>query len=264
MSTAIKLQAAIASLLLFGAVPISAFAEVVLSRYLDQSALVFKAEDVQNNRIPARIHAHGAPLVFGSQVSLACLGVHFRRDALIVYLPESRSCILFGELDPGSIGGIERERGVLVQALEESAVVVMKPQATVEGGAGLCDCPGNRPPLVTVDSGSPQEAMAGAAITSIGFTASDVDSEVLTEFFSFTLNGSSKQIGLPSGLVENCVSGTGTLSCTVSGSAPLIVGTYLILLEVSDGFSLGSATATLTTIAPPSEQIFIDGFENKP
>jgi len=263
MSIAIKLQAAIVALLLFGAATFSAFAEVVLSRYLDQSALVFKAEDVQNSRIPARIHVHGAPLVFGSQVSLACLGIHLRRDALVVYLPESKSCIPFGQLDPGNIGGIERERSALVQALEESAVVVMKPQATVEGVAGLCSCPDNRPPVVTVKSGSPQEAIAGAAVIPIEFTASDGDSEVLTEFFSFTLNGSSKQLGLPSGLVDNCIPGTGTLSCTVSGSAPVTVGIYLILLEVSDGFSLGSATATLTVTAAPSEQIFIDGFENQ-
>jgi hypothetical protein len=264
MSTATKLQAAIAALLLLGSVSSSAFAEVVLSRYLDQPVLVFNTEDVRNHRIPARIHEHGAPLVFGSQVSLACLGVNLGRDELAVYLPESQTCIPLGELDPGNILGFERDRSALLKVLDKSAVAVMKPQAQAQGGAGLCNCPGNRPPVVSVKSGSPQEAIAGAAITSIEFTASDVDSEVLTEFFSFTLNGSSKKLGLPSGLVENCVSGSGTLSCTVSGSAPLTVGTYLILLEVSDGFSLGSATATLTTTAPPSEQIFVDGFENKP
>ena len=260
MSTATKLQAAIAAVALFGAVPDSALAEVVFSRYLDQSVLVFKAEDIQNRRIPARVHVHGAPLVFGSQVSLACLGVNLRRDELIVFLPESQSCISLGELDPGSMGGIERDRSALNKALEDSAVVVMKPQAQAQGGAGLCGCPGNRPPVVSVRSGSPQAVVAGAAITSIDFTASDVDSEILTEFFSFTLNGSSKKLGLPAGLIDGCVSGSGTLSCTVSGTAPIPAGSYLIQLEVSDGFSLGSATATLTVIA---EQIFADGFEDQ-
>lgn len=260
MSTVTKLLAAIAALLLFGAVPDSAFAEVVLSRYLDTPVLVFKAEDIQNRRVPARVHMHGVPLVFGSQVNLACLGVNLRRDELIVYLPESQSCIPLGELDPGNIRGFERDRPALTRALEESTVVVMKPQARAQGGAGLCGCPGNRPPVVSVKSGSPQEAISGAAITSIEFTASDVDSEVLTEFFSFTLNGSSKQLGLPAGLLGNCVSGTGTLSCTVSGTAPISTGSYLLQLEVSDGFSLGSATATLSVI---TEQIFADGFEDQ-
>jgi len=260
MSTVTKLRAAIVALLLFGVVPDSAFAEVVLSRNLDTPILVFKAEDIQNHRIPARVHMHGAPLVFGSQISLACLGVNLRRDELIVYLPESQSCIPFAELDPGSIRSIERDRPALLKALDESAVVVMKPQAQPEGGAGLCGCPGNRPPVVSVKSGSSQEAISGAAITSIEFTASDVDSEVLTEFFSFTLNGSSKQLGLPAGLLDNCVAGTGTLSCTISGTAPIPTGSYLIQLEVSDGFSLGSATATLSVIA---EQIFADGFEDQ-
>jgi len=270
MSSGKILQAAIAVLLLFGAASASAFVDVVSSRYIKQSMLVFKAEDVRSRRIPARIHVHGAPLVFGSQVNLACLGVNLRRDEFIVFLPESQLCIPLNELsvtlskgkpDPGSFRGIERDRSRLEQRLQESTFVVMQPQASVEGAAGVCSCPGNRPPVVTVNSGSPQEVMAGASITSIGFSASDVDSEVLMEDFSFTLNGGSKQLGLPGGLGDSCVPGIGTLSCTVSGTAPATAGAYLIKLEVSDGFSLGSATATLTVTQPPLEQIFADGFE---
>lgn len=273
MLTGIKLQAAIAVLLLLGAATASAFTDVVTSRFIEQSALVFKAEDVRSRRIPARIHVHGAPLVFGSQVNLACLGVHVRRDELVVFLPESQSCIPFNELsakapnsepDPGSFRGIERERAGLEQRLEKSAFVVMKPQAKTEGLAGLCSCPGNIAPVVTVNSGSPQEVAAGALITSIQFSASDEDSQVLMEFFSFTLNGGSKQLGLPDGLLDNCIADTGTMRCTVSGTAPVTAGAYLIKLEVSDGFSLGSATATLTVISPPPAQIFADGFEDGP
>jgi len=263
MSKDAKLQAAIAVLFLLGTAPTSLFAEAVFSRYLDQSVLVFRAEDVEHRRIPARIHVHGAPLVFGSQVNLACLATNFRRDRLIVFLPESRSCIPFSELDPGRLNTIERDRSSIERGLDGNTFVVLKSQPRIEGGAGLCDCPGNRPPGVIVESGSPQEAEAGAAVTSIEFSASDVDSEVLSETFSFTLNGSNSQLGLPSGLVENCVPGTGTMACTVSGTAPLIPGTYLIELEVFDGFSLGSATATLTVTPPPAEQIFADGFEDQ-
>ena len=263
MSTATKLQAAIAALLLFGTVPVTAFAEAVFSRHLDQPVLVFKTEDVQNRRVPSRIHMLGTPLVFGSQVNLACLTVNFRRDELIAFLPESRSCIPFSDLDPGRLDTIERDRSSIERALDGNAFVVMKSQPRIEGGAGLCDCPGNRPPVVTVKSGSPQQAMAGAAVTSIEFTASDVDSEVLMGSFSFTLNGSSSQSGLPNGLVESCVAGTGTLACTVSGTAPLTAGTYLIELEVSDGFDPGSATATLTVTPLPVDQIFTDGFEDQ-
>jgi hypothetical protein len=169
----------------------------------------------------------------------------------------------FSELNPGRLNTVERDRSNIERALDGNVFVVLKSQPRIEGGAGLCDCPGNRPPIVTVKSGSPQEAMAGAAVTSIEYSASDADSEILTEYFSFTLNGSSSQLGLPSGLAENCVAGTGTLVCTVSGTAPPTPGTYLIELEVSDGFSLGSATATLTVTPPPTEQIFADGFEDQ-
>lgn len=258
------MQAAIAVLLLLGIAPVSASdVEAVFSRYLDQPVLVLRAEDVQNRIIPERIHVHGSPLVFGSQVNLACLATNLRRDRLIVYLPESRSCIPYSELDPGRLNTIERDRSSIERALDGNAFVVLKPQPRTEGVAGLCDCPGNTPPVVIVDSGSPQEAMAGAAVTSIEFSASDADSEVLMESFSFTLNGGNSQSGLPGGLVENCVAGTGTLACTVRGTAPMVPGTYLIDLEVSDGFDSGSATATLTVTPAPTEQIFADGFEEQ-
>ena len=152
MSTGIKLQVAIAALLILGAASAFASTDLLSSRYIEQSALVFKAEDVRSRRIPARIHVHGAPLVFGSQVNLACLGVNVRRDELIVFLPESQSCIPLNELsaiapdgepDPGSFRGIERERAGLEQRLEKSAFVVMKPQAKTEGLAGLCSWPGS-------------------------------------------------------------------------------------------------------------------------
>ena len=105
--------------------------------------------------------------------------------------------------------------------------------------------------------------MAGTAITNITFAATDTDSGVLFEDFSYTFNGGSSQSGLPAPLADSCTPGTGTLNCTVSGNAPAVAGQYLISLEVNDGLAIGSATATLNvTSFPPGDLIMQDGFEN--
>lgn len=255
-------------LLLLGASPALGAIDTFSSRYLDQAVLVFRADDVKNHRVPARIHLHNLPVVFGSQVALACLGVSVSRDELIAFLPESQSCVpLTGlpvaagqpQLTGHSFRGLQRDRSKLQQRLEKNLVVVLQPQVSAEPTPGLCSCPGNQAPEVTVRSGSPQSVLAGTAIEPIDFVATDVDSEVLSEYFSYTLNGGGKQLGLPGGLFDDCVPGIGTITCSVVGTAPVGTGDYLITMDVIDGFNLGTATATLTVL---SETIFADGFED--
>ncbi len=268
MTPVMKLQAAVVTLLLLGTVPVCVAGDAMTSRYLDQPVLVFRSDDISNKRIPARIHKHRVPVVFGSQVILACLAVNPGRGELIAYLPKSQSCIPLNDmtlhagtpdLSLESLKGLQRDRAELQKSLKKSTVVVMQPQVNAGASAGLCSCPGNQPPEVTVRSGSPQIAIAGAGIETIDYVATDVDSEVLTENFSYTLEGGNTQLGLPAGLVEDCAPGVGTLTCTVGGTAPATTGVYLITMDVIDGFNLSSATALLTVI---SEQVFSDGFED--
>ena len=137
------------ALCLLGTASAPVFADLISTQYLDQTALIFKAEDIKAQRLPGRIHMHNVPMVFGSQVSLACLGVHTRAGELVAYLPESKSCIPLTRLSasqnrrlgPGSFRGIERDRVKLEKSLEESKVVVMQARVSAESPAGLCSCP---------------------------------------------------------------------------------------------------------------------------
>lgn len=255
----------IAVLFLVASLPLAASPDVTISKSIGQPAMVFTAQDVRDRTLPMRVHVRGAPLVFSSEVILACIGVRFRQDDLLVYLPESHSCQTLESLSrssPEDDSGLKeladpgRKRTRLMQQVERSGVAVYVP-ATV---AGACTCPGNLPPVVTVESGSPQEVVAGGAIATIEYLGTDVDSEVLFETFSYTHNGGSKQNGLPVGLEDDCSHTSGTVNCDVTGTAPLITGQYLIRLDVSDGLALGTAVASLSVVSPVLD--FADGFEN--
>jgi hypothetical protein len=245
------------------------------SPYLDESALVFRASDLKSGQLPARIHLRNLPPVFSSQVTLACLGLPLQADELVVYLAESKSCMTLRDRTPASFAGepgkygpevtrgLAQERASLEQQLESSPLVVMQPRVQAVQQAALCYCPGNDPPVASVQSGSPQQVSAGAAIAPIWFDATDSDSPTLTHEFFHTLDGGLQQAGLPGGLGEACSAGSGTLSCSVTGSAPLAIGSYLIQIEVHDGSSSASATAELTVVdGVKPETVFSNGFED--
>lgn len=246
--------------------------DAMTSRFLDESALVFRAADLKSGQLPARIHLRNLPPVFSSQVTLACLGLPLQADELVVYLAESKSCMALRDRTPASFAkehgpevarGLAQERTRLEQQLESSLLVVMQPQVEVVQTAALCYCPNNDPPVAGVSSGSPQQATAGAAIVPILFDATDSDSPTLTHEFFHTLDGGLQQAGLPGGLGEACSSGSGTLSCSVTGAAPLAIGSYLIRFEVHDDSSSDAATAELTVIdGVKPETVFSSGFED--
>ena len=270
-STAI-IGAAGAALLLAGVANALAAQGAMTSPYLEETALVFIAADLKSGQLPARVHLRNLPPVFSSQVTLACLGLPLQADELVVYLAESKSCMTLRDRTRASFAkehgpelarGLAQERTRLEQQLESSPLVVMQPQVEVVQTAALCYCPNNDPPVAGVSAGSPQQATAGTAIVPIVFDATDSDSPSLTHEFSHTLDGGLQQAGLPGGLGEACASGSGTLSCSVSGAAPLAIGTYLIRFEAQDGSSSDAATAELTVIdGVKPETIFSSGFED--
>ena len=214
------------------------------SPYLEESALVFRASDLKSGQLPSRIHLRNVPPVFNSQVTLACLGIPLQPDELVIYLVESKSCKALRDRTPASFAGahgpevtsgLSQERASLEQQLENSPLVVMLPQVKVAQTVRGCYCPVNNSPVASVQSGSPQQATSGEAIATILFDATDSDSLNLTHKFFHTLDGGSQQTGLPGGLGEACTGGSGTLSCSVTGSAPPVSGSYLIRFEVGDG-----------------------------
>lgn len=129
--------------------PATVVAEIT-SKYIDETVLVYQAEDILNRRLPFRTMLRSGAPVHGSQVSLACMGVVMRSGELIAFLPRSKSCIplsvlsayrLSQELGYESIVGFEKDKPDLQQRLKQEPVVVMEPLAVSMPQGGDCVCP---------------------------------------------------------------------------------------------------------------------------
>lgn len=247
----------------------------VMTRGMDEPAIVFSAADIRAGRLPARLHQRNLAPVFSQQIVLACLAIPAQPDDLLVYLPASRQCMPYDDLPKATKSPVSALASPVEttttafgpdEPLEQATSLILQPASAVGIAAGLCFCPvippPNQAPVASVQSGSPQEATAGSAIATIVFHATDADDPSIGHSFSHDLDGGASVGGLPAGLSESCVAGSGTLNCEVTGTAPGQPGLYRITFVASDGEDSDSAIAQLTVIdAPQGEDIFKDGFE---
>lgn len=256
----------VACLLLLASPPLLA-EKTLFSRYFSEPAVVFNNTDLLNDQLPRLIQSQDFPTVFSNELNLRCLSLRGRKSSAMVYLPQSQTCMALDDMRSSQghkktagmnrMPGFETEYQQLQSWLQSEPLVIILQQAVAEPVAGVCSCAGNATPIVVVDAGLELTVKSGDPVA-IAYSATDVDSEVLTEFFTYRLDGGPTEEGLPSGLVKNCSNGTGSLSCSVTGSAPPVSGYYAIRLEVSDGLSSGFASAFLTVLP---DLILLDGFE---
>ena len=138
-------------------IPITGFAALT-SKYVDQTVLVYRAAHILTQRLPYRTLLDNALPVHGSDVTLACRGVHLGPDELVAFLPQSQSCIpltahsvssLRQALGYASISGFNKDKPGLEQRLELQPVVVMEPLEATPPPGSVCEC--NRPERVFMD-----------------------------------------------------------------------------------------------------------------
>ena len=240
------------------------------SDHFSEPAVVFNSTSLAGDELPLIITRPHFPAVFRNDINLHCIALRGLKDTLLVYLPQSETCARLDDLHrtqghrrtPGlkRRPGFEPEFQELNTRLQSGLLVTIKPQGPMPVVAAVCSCDGNLAPEVGVTAGQDLAVTAGAPVQ-IDFAATDADSEVLMDTFTWQLDGGDSQPDLPAGLVKNCTAGSGTLDCSVSGTAPGVIGVYAIRLEVSDGLASGFATALLTVF---HENIFSDGFEENP
>ncbi len=231
----------------------------VISGDVEETAIVFKLDDVRAQRLPAVIHERSLPPVFASQVILACIGLPSRAGGLVVYRPSTKRCAPLESLPRATRQDAMELAGGSAEAAQASpgqqvTSVIISPAPKFTAQALSCVCPpppGNQAPVVSLQSGDAQARAPGEAIQPIVFAASDVDSPVLTERFVHRVNGGAALNGLPAGLSASCTPGSGTLDCSVTGTAPATLAQYQIQLFVSDGALEASAAAGLTVRAAP-------------
>lgn len=266
----------------FFAIPCFASGEQLSAGKTEQSALIFSRSGMQEMMLPASIRAAGLPLIYSSQIRLACMLVPTWKGELLAFLPETSECIPFSTQPGASQLGFSiqigrDQRAVVGQkisqelqnkpylvariAVQEKSTLLLQTAADL---ADVCGCPDNVAPSVNLVSGDAQQLANNTPIGNIVFSATDVDSDLLMDFFSYQFNGGSAIDGMPAGLSKSCSSGTGTLDCTVSGTSPGAPGSYSIIFAVYDGFNTTSLSASLTVTGSLPEIIFEHGFENTP
>ena len=236
------------------------------SYYFREPAVVFNSTSLVNDQLPGIIQSAHFPAVFRNEINLHCISLRGHKDTALVYLPQSQTCLTLDDLrrtqgrektaGMNRRPGFETEYLLVKNRLQSDSLGTIQPAPPV---GTVCSCDSNAPPEVGVDTGENQAAGPGDPVL-IEYSATDVDSEVLTDIFTYQFNGGPVQQDLPTGLARNCTVGAGTLSCTVTGSAPLVSGFYAIRLVVTDNLSSGFATAFLTVLP---EVIFLDGFETR-
>ena len=147
--------------LMFATSPLLAL-ETLNSRYFDSTALVFKHSDLRNRKLPDTIHTLNLPIIFSNRLALSCLGVRPGRDGVLVFRPDTNTCMSLDHLRVSGLPdkgknktgnmGIERERMQLLSKLESNALVVILPQVRAVAIAGVCICPpSDQPDLIFFD-----------------------------------------------------------------------------------------------------------------
>ena len=199
-------------------------------------------------------------------IGKACFRLARQSDELLIYNTATGDCrtlsafeatlpsrrLDFGLSGTAGVAGID-------SLLEPAGIATISPLPAVAAGPCACPGPGNSPPSVAVQSGSPQTVDRGETIAEILFRATDADGDTLQGSLSYVFD-TQLQDGLPPGLAQSCSSSAGLLQCGVTGTAPDTPGLWQIRQSVSDGKSSASATASLEVRDPV--RIFIDGFEN--
>ena len=118
--------------------------------YLDQVAVVLRAEDVSARQLPYRSPLSDGRFVDTHQALRACRGVARLPDELLVFLPASGACFVLADqptvihqqnLSPRGAVGLQREKAELEKMLSSEKLVVMEALQLPPETAQICVCP---------------------------------------------------------------------------------------------------------------------------
>lgn len=232
-----------------------------------QAVLVLTGRSLLQHQLPAFMQVQPGRFVSARDVQRACITPQLKVDTLLLYLPDSKQCQLATAQDMVSM----RQHlyklsgrwtlGMPQGRLREQPFVAIAPaHVSSRLTRASCTCNTNTAPTGTVMCNA-QTRTAATPIGPIVFLAEDVDGDTLTGTFSYQRDANQVQPGLPSSLSSSCVPGSGSLQCTVQGTAPAPAGIVQINLSVSDDSAMLPLDSLLEVLAPVEGRIFADGFE---
>jgi len=154
--------AAVAVILVCGALPERAVAATRTVAYLNEPSLVFTSAQIKANELPHSLFISGMPLTFASDIRLACRTVSTNKNEILVFQPRTKRCMKLTSMFKTALdthpkqahfAALEKDRLSLLKQLQNDSYVVMQPASTFQRpnimvastAAESCTCPPDPP-----------------------------------------------------------------------------------------------------------------------
>lgn len=232
-----------------------------------QAVVLVPGRSIVAQRLPAFLQIEPGRFVAGRAVTNACVTPQVTNDSLLAYFPELQLCVPLNREDRlllqqrvHELTGRWPVRDLAAELDAQPFVAIVPPPIASARSRASCTCPQNHAPTGSVQCNA-QTRTADTPIGTVTFSANDVDGDALSGAFSYQRDADPVQAGLPGSLASSCTNGSGSLQCTVNGTAPGPAGIVQLSLSVSDGSASLPLQSLLEVLAPVPDRIFSSGFE---
>lgn len=231
-----------------------------------QTVVIVLGRSLLEHRLPDVLQIEHGRFVSALDVQRACATPNLTADSTLLFFPNSKTCervtdqtLVSLRLRLQKLTGRWLAVDPLDRAQTEAFVSIEPMRHSPNQLAGMCGCSADKPPD-GISTCSDQTRTAGDSIGPVEFLATDSDSPTLTGAFSFQRDSDPAEVGLPPEIMSSCTSGTGTLQCTLTGTAPAPAGILQLTFDVSDGtFTL--PLETRLEVLAVGDRVFADNFE---
>lgn len=250
----------------------SVAAESPVAKAKPQIVVLFPGRSLVERRLPVFMQIQPGKFLAARVVQQACTTPQLKSDSLLMFLPDSHTCV---QLEIQDRISLRRQLHQLTGRwpmsdplvhLDTQPFLVFAPAHDTSDLARLgllasCTCPDNTAPTGSVMC-TAQTRTADTPIGTVTFVANDADGDSLSEAFSYQRDAGPVQPGLPSSLTSSCVAvPAGTLQCTINGSAPGPAGIVQLNVDISDGMATLPLNSLIEVLAAFPDRIFADGYE---
>lgn len=231
-----------------------------------QTVVMVLSRNVFEHRLPDIMSVGHGRFLSGHEVERACANSRLRTDGTLLFFPDLKTCERVSDQNLVSLRyrlqkltGHWESVDPLVRAQTEPFVAISPEPRSPNQVLAMCGCSVDQPPDGSSTCAT-QTRTAGTSIGAVEFAATDADSPTLTGTFSFQRDSAPAEMGLPPEVTSSCVSGSGTLQCTLTGTAPAPAGVLQFTFDVSDGTFTLPLETTLEVLAV-GDRVFADNFE---
>ncbi|MEP6484608.1 MAG: hypothetical protein ABJB01_09160 [Rudaea sp.] len=232
-----------------------------------QTVVVSIGRTVLDHKLPDVMQIEPGRFVTAHDVQFACATSTLTADSIVLFFPNTRRC---EQVDPRlqislrnrlhKLTGQWQMDDPVERVKNEPFIAIAPPPRARRQTLVQCGCAVDQPPD-GVSMCSAQTRTEGTPIGPVEFLATDADTPALTGNFSYQRDSNPATVGLPPEVTSSCSAGSGTLQCTLSGTAPSPAGVLQFTFDVSDGTFTLPLESRLEVLAA-GDRVFSDNFES--